>query len=101
MENNHSNSLDFDNSPDKDIKIKGQFDEVYQALKIRPMTMKELSVSTGIMRSNICWYCRTLRNSNRISVTKIRKCSITGYPKVQELTTDQSLFPESNQTKLF
>lgn len=101
MENNHNNSLDFDNRQAKDIKIKAQFDEVFEALKIRPMTMKELSVYTGIMRSNICWYIRTLRNTNRISVTKIRRCSITGYPRVQELTTDQSLFAESNQLKMF
>jgi hypothetical protein len=80
---------------------KAQLVKVYNALKERPMTMKEVDVVTGVMRESVCRHISTLREQNRVAVIRKRKCSITGYLKVLEFTTDPSLFPEPNQIKLF
>jgi hypothetical protein len=78
-----------------------QLQKVYQALKESPMTMKEADVYTGVMRENICRYIDILFDQNRIAVIRQRKCKITGYPYVNEYTTDPDLFPQSNQLNLF
>ena len=85
----------------KDNKFKAQLAKVFQALKEKPMTMKEVDVYTGIMRENVCRYIDTLLEQERIAVIRKRKCNITGYPYVNEYTGDPSLFPKSNQLKIF
>ncbi len=85
----------------KDRQSKTQLELVYEALKAKPMTMLEADKETGVNRSNICYYVDKLKQSNKIAIRKIRACSITGYPYVQELTTNPDLFPKSNQLKLF
>ncbi|MCM4161868.1 hypothetical protein FHG64_16010 [Antarcticibacterium flavum] len=85
----------------KDNKFKAQLKKVYQAFKEKPMTMKEADVYTGVMRENICRYVDMLLDQERIAIRKKRKCSITGYPYVNEYTGDPSLFPKSNQLKMF
>lgn len=85
----------------KDRHFKTQLQRVYEAFKTEPMTMLEADKVTGVMRSNICYFIDKLKAENKIAVRKIRKCSITGYPYVQELTANPDLFPQSNQLKLF
>lgn len=99
MEATHKNSLK--SLQGQDSKLLPQSDKVYQALKIRPMTMKEVDVYTGVMRENCCWYFNHLLEQGKIAFIKKRRCSITGYPHVGEYSADPSLFPSSNQLKMF
>lgn len=85
----------------KDKQFKAQFKTVYECLKIKPMTMKEVDVLTGIMRENVCRYIDDLLKQGKIAIIKKRKCKITGYPYVNEYTANPDLFPKSNQLKLF
>lgn len=85
----------------KDKQFKVQLVTVYNALLIKPMTMKEVDVYTGIMRENICRYIDTLIEQGRIAMTKKRKCTITGHNHVMEFTANPELFPKSNQLELF
>jgi hypothetical protein len=80
--------------------MEDQRNTVFNAFK-EPMTMKEADVQTGVMRENICRYVAELQSQGRIAVTMRRKCKITGYPNVKEYTTDENLFPASNQLNLF
>ncbi|WP_282117736.1 hypothetical protein [Maribacter aquivivus] len=63
--------------------------------------MKELDVSTGIMRENICRYINELMRLGLVAVVRKRRCSITHHPNVKEYTADYNLFPKSNQLELF
>lgn len=85
----------------KDTQFKAQLRKVYEALMQKPMTMKETDVYTGVMRENICRYIDTLFEQGKIAILKKRKCTITGFPYVNEYTTNPDLFPKSNQLKLF
>ena len=85
----------------QDTIFKVQLLKVYNAFKVKPMTMKEADVFTGVMRENICRYVDTLLEQGRIAVIRKRKCRVTGYPYVNEYTADPELFPKSNQLKLF
>jgi len=84
-----------------DTKFKAQLEKVYNALLVKPMTMKEADVYSGVMRENICRYISTLLKHNRIALIRRRKCSITGWSTVNEYTADASLFPQSNQFTMF
>jgi hypothetical protein len=85
----------------KNKQFKAQLQRVYHALKERPMTMKETDVYTGVMRENICRYIDTLLEQGKIAILRKRKCTITGYPNVNEYTSNPALFPQSNQLKMF
>lgn len=98
----YTNSLNpFDDGQGKNKQNKTQLERVYEAFRAKPLTMLEADKRTGVMRSNICYYVEKLKAQNKIAVRKIRRCSITGYPYVQELTTNPDLFPQSNQLKMF
>jgi hypothetical protein len=100
MENPNSQSINKFQEV-KDSKFKAQLRKVYQAFKEKPMTMKEADVYTGVMRESICRYVDVLLNQDRIAVIKKRRCTITGYPYVNEYTGDPELFPKSDQLNLF
>lgn len=85
----------------KDKEFIAQLNKVYESLKIKPMTMKEVDVFTGVMRENICRYIDDLLTQGKIAKIKKRKCSITGYPYVNEYTANPDLFPKSNQLTIF
>jgi hypothetical protein len=85
----------------RDSKFQAQLKKVYSAFQEHPMTMKEVDVYTGVMRENICRYVDALLDQGHIAITRKRKCTITGYPLVNEYTGDPSLFPKSNQLKMF
>ena len=85
----------------QDTKFTIQLLKVYNALKVKPMTMKEVDIHTGIMRENICRHIDILLQQGRIAVIRKRRCAVTGYPYVNEYTGDPDLFPQSRQLKLF
>lgn len=88
------------NLQSKDKHYQNQFKETFKGFFKQPQTMKELSVSTGIDRANICRYCRTMRKAGSIMVFKKVYCSITKH-LANRYTTNPELFPKSNQIKLF
>jgi hypothetical protein len=87
------------NSQSKD-SYKAQLKKVYQAFYSSPKTMKEVDRETGVMRENICRYCRTLRLQNRLFAVNKRRCTVTKYPKVIAWTSNPDLAPKSNQLRL-
>lgn len=84
----------------KDNHFKDQFNNVYKEFFKEPTTMKMLSIKLKIDRANICWYCRTLRQSNKIGIAKKGMCKITKR-LVNYYTTNPELFLKSNQLKMF
>lgn len=102
MSTDNTQSLDFNGlEQGKDKQFKAQLQRVYLALKESPMTMKEVDIYTGVMRENICRYIDTLFEQGKIAILRKRKCTVTGYPYVNEYTADPDLFPKSNQLKMF
>ena len=97
--------INHDSSPHKrqgqDKHFKAQLNRVLDALREKPMTMKETDVYTGVMRENICRYISNLMETGLIAIRKKRRCTITGYPRVNEYTGNPELFPKSNQLKMF
>jgi|ERR1700757_524943 len=71
--------------------------QVYEAFYKRPLTMKEVDKSIGIMRESVCRYVDMLRKKKQIVAVKKRRCTITGHPKVIEWTTNPKFFPSNNQ----
>ena len=98
----NTQSLDFNNLEQCKGKVFNlQLKLVYNALKVKPMTMKEVDVYTGVMRENICRYFDLLLKQGHIAVIRRRKCNITNYPYVNEYTANPDLFPKSIQYDLF
>lgn len=77
-----------------------QFQQTFEGFFRQPQTMKELSISTGIDRANICRYCRVLRAAGSITVYKKTYCSITKH-LANQYTANPALFPITAQLKLF
>lgn len=77
-----------------------QFKKTFEGFFSQPQTMKELSVTIGIDRANICRYCRKMRKAGMIAVVKKTYCSITKH-RANKYTTNPDLFPNSSQLKLF
>jgi hypothetical protein len=101
MKNHKNNANTCNKIQMQDTKSKAQLVKVYNSLMVKPMTLKETSIYTGIMRSNICRYLSTLREQNKVAVIRKRKCSITSYPYAVEYTADNSLLRKSNQLTMF
>ncbi|OJU28610.1 MAG: hypothetical protein BGN92_09775 [Sphingobacteriales bacterium 41-5] len=62
----------------KDNHFQAQYQRTFKAF-FQPQTMKELSISTGIDRANICRYVRTMRHAGTIAVIRKKYCSITKH----------------------
>ncbi|MBK9671952.1 MAG: hypothetical protein IPO70_06810 [Bacteroidetes bacterium] len=77
-----------------------QLNKVYWAFFENPKTMKEADKFTGVMRENICRYCRTLRLQGKLYKVCKRVCAVTKH-KAIAWTTNPDLIPPSNQLKLF
>lgn len=84
----------------KDNHFQTQFKQTFDGFFKQPQTMKELSVSTGIDRANICRYCRTMRKAGTIAAVKKSYCSITKH-LAYKYTTNPKWFPINSQPKLF
>lgn len=74
--------------------------KVLEAIRIKPLTMKEIDIKTGVMRENVCRHINTLLEENKIAEIRKRKCTITGHNKVMEYTANPDLFPPTNQLDL-
>ena len=84
----------------KDKHFQTQFKETFEGFYKQPLTMKELSISTGIDRANICRYCRSMRKAGTIAVAKKVYCSITKH-LANRYTTNPEMFPNTSQLKMF
>lgn len=95
--------MNFTNLPpqdqNKDKHFKDQMKALFQCLHDRPMTMKEADIATGIMRENICWYCRTFRIQGKLFEVEKRICKVTRH-RATVYTTNPELVPPSNQLPL-
>lgn len=85
----------------EDKKFRAQLLKVYWAFHEAPKTMKEVDREVGVMRENICRYCRTLRLQGKLHPVVKRQCSVTKFPTVTAWTTNPDLVPPSNQLELF
>ena len=99
MKNKTTSSLNKRQGKNKEFKTQLQivFDFFYK----KPSTMLMVSVQTGIMRANICWYIHSLLNQNKIFLIKKGICPVSKYSKVGFYTTNPKLIPENTQLKLF
>jgi hypothetical protein len=101
MSKNKSNSRkSFEKGQGKDKDFKDQFNKVYKGFFEQPQSMKMLSEKLKIDRANICWFCRDLRQSNKIEIAKKGICKISKRV-VNFYTTNPDLFFKSNQLKMF
>tara|TARA_R100001377_G_scaffold64020_2_gene39615 strand:- start:239 stop:532 length:294 start_codon:yes stop_codon:yes gene_type:complete len=93
-----------DNNPNKrqgkDNGFEAQMKVVFKAFYEQPKTMLMVSNETGILRANICRYVAKWRENNRVEPVKTDYCKITKHP-ADYLTTNENLFPKSNQLKMF
>jgi len=80
----------------KDTELRKVFAAFFSGSK----TMKEVDFEIGIMRESICWYCRTLRLTNRLYPVKKRVCSVTKH-EAMTWTTNTDLIPPQSQLTLF
>lgn len=87
-------------SQSKDKKILQQIALTDQQFYSVPQSMKMLSISTGIDRSNICRYVAKFQKLNKIAVYKRAVCAITKRV-VNFYTTNPELFPANPQQSLF
>ena len=72
-----------------------QLHKVYDTFFSSPKTMKEADVATGVMRENICWYCRALRQQTRLFPIRKRYCKVTRHLAI-EWTTNPDLIPKQD-----
>lgn len=84
----------------KDTKRIHQYKAVFAAFFRKPSTMKMVDIETGVMRENICWYCREFRKRKVLKPVRKGVCPITNH-KATFWTTNPELFPNSNQLSLF
>ena len=76
--------------------------KVYEYFKLKPATMFECEIDTGIPRPYVCWYVRSLRKNNDIQTARLGRCPVSKWNGVQFLTTDRDLFkPEVKVPSLF
>ena len=99
MENNQLNSPNFLHKGRGKDKHLVELEKVYKSLFEKPQTMKEVDKAIGVMRESICWYCRSLRKANKLFKVRQRKCTVTGYPHVWELTTNPAKAPKHSLTQ--
>ncbi|MCG8827620.1 hypothetical protein G1J88_04370 [Tenacibaculum dicentrarchi] len=72
----------------KDNQNKQELKKVWDALKLKPLTMLEVEFCTGIRRSNICRRIATLKLQNKVRFIRKRKCTISKHSFVGEYTAN-------------
>lgn len=97
MENNQKNNPFLHKREGKSVyQLKVVFEAFYSGSK----TMKEVDRETGIMRENICWYCRKLRCNGQLYAIGKKVCSITRHTATI-YTTNPDLVTTDAQLKFF
>jgi hypothetical protein len=86
----------------KDNHFVSQYQTVYQSFKERPKTMLQVSIETGILRANICWYIAEMEDKGYIQVIRKGLCPFTHFC-AGFYSTDEALFtkPDALQLNLF
>jgi hypothetical protein len=101
MSKNISNSLkSFEKGQGKNNQNKNQKKTIFQYLENHIATGSMISEATGIPQKSICRYKRDLELQGLLYEVEKKSCKITGF-KAWYLTTNQDLFPHSNQFSLF
>lgn len=77
-----------------------QLQQVFEAFQEAPRTMLQVSVRTGILRSNICRYVAHLKKRNKITIVKRDKCPLSKH-KAAFYSTNPALIPKPGQSELF
>jgi len=73
----------------------GQFQIVYDSFSEYPKTMMQVSVETGVMRTNITRYVSVMLRNGTIRFVKHGVCPITKMGNVKFFQTDQAVNPGS------
>lgn len=74
-------------------EYKTQFKKVFEAFKEKPKTRLQVAVETNILRGNVCYFVRDLRQRKQITVVKKGKCPISKH-RAEFLSTDEKLLPK-------
>lgn len=77
-----------------------QLQTVEKLLRKQPLTMLQVALVTGILRTNICRYVSTLRKQDRIAIVRMGLCPISKH-RAGFYTTNPDLFPKKVQAELF
>lgn len=99
MEQNHTTPNEMHKGWGKDTYYRDQLSRVFNAFSSAPMTMKEADKFCGVMRENICWYVRDLKEAGAIALIGKRYCNVTKH-WAGVYTTNPNLFPIDPQLKL-
>lgn len=71
----------------------------FEYLKTNVATNSMVTEATGIKQKNLTRYKRTFQKLGLLSEVVQKRCLVTGF-KAWYLTTDELLFPKSNQLSL-
>lgn len=85
----------------KGKQFESQIKRVFESFFKHPKTMLMVEAETAISRSSICRRVAQLRKNNSIEIVRVGVCPISKHPRVQHLTTNPKLFPQSDQLTLF
>lgn len=88
------------NEQGKDKHFQTQLKTIFEYLKEHTATASMVTEATGVPQKSICRYKRDLEKKGLLYEIVKKHCEITGF-KAWYLTTNKSLFPRSNQIRLF
>lgn len=77
--------------------FKTQLDIIAEAFRLKPSTMWQVSIRTGITRPNVCRHVAELLKRDDIVLLKKGLCPISHY-RAGFYTSDKSLFPSTTST---
>jgi hypothetical protein len=101
MRTNKSNSRkSFEKGQGKSNKIKNQKKTIFSYLQHNVATATMVYEATGVPQKCITRYKRDLELQGLLYEVEKKECKISGF-KAWYLTTNQDLFPQSNQYNLF
>ena len=101
MRPNKSNSrMSFEKGQGKNNKIKNQKKTIFNYLQHNVATATMVYKATGVPQKCITRYKRDLELQGLLYEVEKKECKISGF-KAWYLTTNQDLFPQSNQYNLF
>jgi hypothetical protein len=100
MQNKHETKPALDKEQGKGTERANQIKTIFQYLETHIATASMVSKATGVPQKNICRYKRDLEKAGALAEIKREDCKLTGF-KAWYLTTNEKLFPQRQQLKLF
>ena len=79
-----------------DQTYQSQLRRTRKAFADKPKTRLQVAIETGILRGNICYYVRDLKEANQLRVTRKGTCPISNHT-AEFLSTDPNLFPSEDK----